>query len=131
VLEVSQPSQSPDTSHANDIQTPERDTDGQRSPVPAVGWRGFEPAASSSRIRLAMRMLHGSAEDYVRNTYGRWASGPHARLWARQGAGIGRSRGGAALRLYLKACEAIFVRGAARLYRIGQERRDKPLTLLR
>jgi cyclopropane fatty-acyl-phospholipid synthase-like methyltransferase len=77
-------------------------------------------------------MLPGSAEDYVRTTYGRWASGPHARLWARHKAQV--SVGPEAVRhyrLYLKACEAIFVRGAARLYRIGQERRDKPLTLLR
>ena len=63
-------------------------------------------------------MLHGSAEDYVRTTYGRWASGPHARLWART------------RRMYWSV-QSIFVRGAARLYRIGQERRDKPLTLLR
>ena len=75
---------------------------------------------------FAVRVLHSSADDYARTL----------EVWS---ARLARTRGEAEAlvgsevvrryRLYLRACRAIFARGAATLYRIGLERRAEPLVL--
>ena len=116
---ASQPSQSPDTSHANDIQTRDGTPTDNARPYQRPGGGGFEPTASSSPNPAcganAAWQCRGLREGYVR-TLGVWSARPA--VGTPQGAGIGRAKG-------------IFVCGAVRTYRIGQERRDKPLALLR
>jgi cyclopropane-fatty-acyl-phospholipid synthase len=77
---------------------------------------------------FSVRVLRSSADDYAR-TLAVWSTRLH------------RARGEAEAlvgnevlrryRLYLRACETTFARGAATLYRIGLERRAEPLVLAR
>jgi cyclopropane-fatty-acyl-phospholipid synthase len=75
---------------------------------------------------FAVRTLSSGADDYVR-TLAAWSARLHqAREEAKALVGQDVVR---RYQLYLRVCETIFRRGGATLYRIGLERRAKPLVL--
>lgn len=82
--------------------------------------------AAAADPYFSVVVLHASAEDYARTLKAWSARLLRAREEAERLVG---PEGYRRYRLYLRACEVTFLRGAATLYRIGLRRRDEPLRL--